>query len=162
MKQSSKDVQFCIEATKEAVDRLQQDFKEFEGNTTEIARAFVSLRSIRDELEELYKSVNKTYDLWKSDKLPSQFDAEGVPTVNLDEGFRITVSHKVFAGIKKDQKEAAYRWLRENRLGDIITDTVNSSTLSAVAKTMMEENKELDAEYFNVHVVPTTSVTRTK
>ena len=162
MKQSSNDVKFRIEATKEAVAGLQKELLEFDGNSTETARAFVALRGIRDEIEELYKSINKTYDQWKSERLPNAFEAEGVPTVNLEEGYRVTVSEKVFASIRGGKKEAAYQWLRENGLASIVTETVNSSTLSAVAKTMAEENRELDADYFHVHIVPSTSVTKTK
>ena len=162
MNQSCKDVLLHLGAAREALDTMQKELAEFDGNSIETARTFVALRQVKDEAEDIYKSINKSYEIWKGERLPNVFDAEGVPTVNLDEGFRVTVSHKVYASIKKDCKGAAYQWLRDNNLGDIITDTVNSSTLSAVAKAEMEANRELNPDYFNIHVTPSTSVTKTK
>jgi hypothetical protein len=57
-------------------------------------------------------------------------------------------------------KEAAFEWLRENGLGELITETVNASTLSAQARKMLEDGTELDADIFNVSVFPTTSITK--
>jgi len=137
--------------------------QETEGQgVVEFTRAFVALRAVKDNIEEALKPFDKFYLEVKDQKLPQAFDAAGVPSVNLEEGFRVTVAHNVRASIKKDMKDKAFDWLRENGLGDIITDTVNSSTLSALARSMGEENKELDAELFSVAIMPTTSVTRTK
>lgn len=128
----------------------------------ELARTFVQLRSVVDRLEEITKPVKDLYNKMKVERLPQVFDREGVPSVNLDEGYRVTISHKVFASIRPDKKEKAYEWLRDNKLGDLIVETVNSSTLSAAAKSMAEDNYELDQELFNVSILPNTSVTKTK
>lgn len=128
----------------------------------EVARAFVKLRHLKDRTEAVTKLVSLAYEKLKTTDLPEAFERAGVPSVSLDEGFRVTVSHKLYASIKKDMKEAAFKWLEENDLGDLITPTVNASTLSAVAKTMGEENRELDPELFSIAIVPNTSVTAVK
>lgn len=144
-------------------NELDFSLREYENETAvEMARAFVHVRRFKDELDELAKRVSKTYEEWKTVKLPQAFEKAGVPSIPLDEGYRVGVSHLVRASIKPEAREAAYEWLRSNGLGDLITNTVNSSTLSAVAKSMTEENQELDSELFNVHVLSTTSITRTK
>lgn len=124
----------------------------------ELARNFIALRSIVDRLEDVAKPLDKLYQQMKTVNLPEAFDRHGVPSVTLDEGYRVTVSHTVRASIKPDMKDAAYAWLRDNGLGDIVTETVNSSTLSAVARTVAEDNRELDSELFNVAVIPNTSI----
>lgn len=128
----------------------------------EFARAFVALRTLKDQIEESLKPFSTLFEDVKGTRLPGKFDAAGIPTVNLDEGFRVTVSHSVRASIKGATKPEAYKWLRDNGLGDLVTETVNSSTLSAVAKSMAEENRELDPELFSVAIMPNTSVTKTK
>jgi hypothetical protein len=141
---------------------LETSLKDYDtADVVEATRAFVHLRRVKDEIDELNKRFNKVYEEWKTKKIPQKFDEAGVPTVNLEEGYRVTISQLVRASVKPDQKLAAYDWLRNNGLGDIVTETINSSTLSAVAKSMAEENRELSADLFNVVVIPSTSVTRT-
>ncbi len=127
-----------------------------------VARAFVNLRDIKDAMDVVQKKLSALYEEWKTIKVPEKFENSGVPHINLDEGARVGISNKVFASLKKDQKEAAYEWLRQNKLEDLITETVNTSTLSAVAKGLAEDNMELPPELFNVAVVANTSVTRSK
>lgn len=152
-----------IGAIDQRVFDLERELTEAaDSDIVDFTRAFVALRDIRDRLDNVNKRVSKLYEDWKTTKVPGKYEQAGVPHINLDEGFRVGVSHRVFASIKKDQKEAAYQWLREHQLADLVTETVNSSTLSAVAKSMAEENLELDPELFSVAVVPNTSVVKTK
>lgn len=59
-------------------------------------------------------------------------------------------------------KEAGYWWLRCNDLGDIITETVNASTLSAVARKRLDDGFDMPEEHFNVAILPSTSITKVK
>lgn len=131
-------------------------------DVVEFTRTFVALRDVKDRIDEVQKKISSLYEEWKNVKVPEKFDKAGVPFVPLEEGFRVSVSHRVFASIKKESREAAFQWLRDNQLADLVTETVNSSTLSAVAKSMAEENRELNPDYFTVAVVANTSVTKTK
>lgn len=129
----------------------------------ELARFFVSVRQMKDHLEAEIKPFDAFYEQLAKVTLPETFDRHGVPSVTLDEGYRVQVSHAVRASIRGGvDKEAAYAWLRDNELAEIVTETVNASTLSAVAKTMAEENKELPSDLFNVAVLANTSFNRTK
>lgn len=133
-----------------------------DADVVEYTRAFVRVRGVKDRLDEVVKAFNSVYEELKTIKLPAKFEEAGVPTINLDEGFRVTVGHRLFASIKGGMKEEAYQWLRDNDLADLVTETVNASTLSAVAKSMAEENRELNEDLFSVAILPTTSVTKTK
>lgn len=129
----------------------------------ELSRFFVQVRTLKDKIEATVKPFDAFYEQLAKVTIPETFDRHGVPSVTLDEGYRVTVSHGVRASIRGGvDKEAAYRWLADNGLGDIVTRTVNASTLSAVAKTMQEENRELDADLFNVAVLANTSFNKVK
>lgn len=130
-------------------------------DVVEFARWFVMLRTLKDRIDEVTKPFNDLYTKTREVDLPAKFDEARVPSVNLDEGYRVTVAHSVRASVKGGQKEAAIAWLTANGLADIVTETINASTLSAVARSMAEENKELDPDIFAVYVQPTTSVTKT-
>lgn len=132
-----------------------------EGSITH-ARAFVELKALKDKMEAVLKPFDAAYEDMKVNKLPSVLDGDGVPSVNLEEGYRVTVVHNVRASVRGGRRDDAILWLRENGLGDLVSETINASTLSAVARTLAEDNKQLDDDIFSVHVMPTTSVTKTK
>lgn len=128
-----------------------------------LARAFVALHRLKARVDEELKPLDALYTRFKDLEVPALFETEGVPNVSLDEGYRVGVSSKFRASIKPDQKDEAYKWLKKNGLGDIITSTVNASTLSAAFKELMEEkNVEPPDAMFNIAMVPGASVTQTK
>jgi hypothetical protein len=60
-------------------------------------------------------------------------------------------------------KERGFTWLRENEHEGLITETVNSITLSAFAKEMLEVNgTELPDDIFKVGTQAYTSITKAK
>lgn len=135
----------------------------------QMARSFVVLHRMMERLDETLKPL--THDSaenpglfaeYKKKLLPEVFEVEGVPSIPLAEGFRVSVGYKYYASITKGSKDAAYQWLRENNLPDIIQPTVNASSLSAAAKDLIEnKNIDMPEDLFTVAHVPTTSVTKT-
>lgn len=151
-----------IDTLEAALSKLPDEVAEAQGaGVVELARAMVSLRGLKDRMEEALKPFETLYAKVKDIDLPQAFDTAGVPSVSIDEGFRVGVAHTIRAAVKGGMKEQAIAWLRENDLADIVSETINASTLSAVARTLGEENRELSVDFFNVHVMPTTSVTKT-
>lgn len=134
-----------------------------EAGSVPLARAFVVYHRAMERLKEDLKPVEELFRQYKEADLPEAFEQAGVTSIPLTEGFRIGVSSTTRASIREGQRAAAYDWLRQNGLGDIIGETINSSTLSSTAKTLMEQNnKELPESLFNVALMPNTSVTATK
>lgn len=134
-----------------------------------LARAYVVLYKMgelmqdRLQISDSGKAFGPIINNLKQVEVPATFEAEGVPHVSLDEGYRVGVSMVFRASIIGDKKLEAYEWLRNHKLADIITTTVNASTLSAAAKKEIEErNVEFPEEYFKIATVPTVSVTGTK
>ena len=128
----------------------------------ELSRALVVLRFLKEKIEATFEEFNDIYTNVKDVRLPEAFDRANIPNVTLDEGYRVGVSHSLRASVKANMKDSAIKWLQDNGLGDIVSQTINASTLSAVARTMAEDNKQLDETFFNIFVQPTTSVTKTK
>lgn len=134
-----------------------------------LARAYVVLHKMAEAMQDRLqisdsgKAFGPVIQKYKTVELPAVFEQEGVPHVSLDEGYRVGVSMVFRASIVSDQKLAAYQWLRDNNLADIITTTVNASTLSAAAKAEIEErNVEFPSDLFKIATLPTVSVTGTK
>lgn len=128
-----------------------------------LARAFVALHRLKDKVEGFSKGFGALFEQTQTHTVPDAFETEGVPHVPLTEGFRVTTSATLYASIKGDRKQEAWNWLRKHRLGDLITETVNASTLSAAARRMREEdNIDLPDDLFTVADLHRTSVTQTK
>jgi len=127
----------------------------------ELARAYVVLREAMETMEESLKPFQALFQRVKNVEMPQAFQTAGVPTINLEEGFRVSVVQQTRASIRPGMKEEAHRYLQNNGYGDVIQETINSATLSSLARTLQEENLELDETIFNVAIMPTTSVTKT-
>jgi hypothetical protein len=104
------------------------------------------LRELTDQVKELEgqaKTLKFKRDQIKNKLLPeameaadqTKFSVEGVGTVYL--------TNRVFAHINAADREAAYSWFRDNGHGDLIKETVHTSTLNAWAKEQLEEGGEI-------------------
>lgn len=151
------------------IDRLDILVKKTEGELDKIrlmpleeaATMYVEFRDVFDYLNVVRDRWASIKDRLSKEVLPEIFEKSAVAqSITLKSGYRVGVSYRTLASMK--DKIGAMKWLEENGLADIIQPTVNSSTLSSVAKTMAEENKSLPEEYFNVVTQPTTSVTKAK
>lgn len=141
------------------LERQYTDAKK--GGAVQMARAYVVLHRLKSRIDEILKPLDALVKTAKEADVPEAFDSEGVPTITLEEGFRITVAIRTLASIKPGQKEAAIEWLNNNEKGDIIQETINASTLSALAKELGADNIDLPEDIFTVARIPNTSVTQT-
>ena len=114
-------------------------------------------RELDDELRALKSKCGGILKDLKERDIPGKFEELGISTITVN-GYRYTKSETIRASMK--DKGAAKDWLRNNDLEDIITETVNASTLSATARTLLEEGRELPEDVFNVYVLNNTSVTK--
>lgn len=151
-----------VQAIEALMPQLSKQLAQAEkGGAITMARAFVAFHRMNDRIakESAFKAFKETFSDYKDRRVPHVFEVENVPNVPLSEGFRVQISTPWRASMKPDQKEAAYEWLHKH-YPDVIQPTVNASTLSALAKEMNEENKELPEAHFNAQQMPTTSVVK--
>lgn len=101
--------------------------------------------------------------------MPEILTAAKVKTFNTDR-FRVTKTTKLMASVNPDAgfhtegefagQPKAWDWLRENGHDALIKPTVNASSLSAVAKEMIENGSELPEDLFRVHTKEAISITK--
>jgi hypothetical protein len=111
-----------------------------------------------ESVDAALSDIKKRIDFAKEVSLPQRFDDEQVKTFNTDK-FRVTKTSRVFASILPEVKDEAFQWLEENEFGSLIKPTVNASSLSAAAKELMENGKELPEDYFRCHMKNGVSIT---
>lgn len=124
----------------------------------ELIRYFDQFRKAADMFSTAKKAVTELHDKLSRDMIPDAMLAAGVKTVNVVGVGRVTISHRYSCSMI--DKEQAMQWLKNNKHGDLVIETVNSSTLAAFSKSLLqEEGKELPASLFKVGTSPYTSIT---
>ena len=112
-------------------------------------------------LEKAVSGVKGRVSYAKEVSMPVRMDADKVKTFNTDR-YRVTRTARVFASILSDKVQSAYEWLRKHQYDALIKETVNSSSLSAAAKELMESGRELPEDLFRVHLKDGVSITKKK
>ncbi len=138
---------------KEQIELRLAEMTKGDRPVSELARCFINIRAANGEIADAIKELADLDAKFKDFTLPEAFEREGVKsfTTDTDPPYRVTISTRFMASIKEGMKDEAFAWLRKQKMGDIIIEVVNASTLSATGKAMLEEGKELSETYFNTH-----------
>ena len=80
-----------------------------------------------EEIEAKLKNLKKSRDVISGDIIPTMMSEMGLAELKLHDGSHLKVSTSYRATITEANKEAAFNWLRENGLGDIIKNEISVS-----------------------------------
>ncbi len=128
----------------------------------EVIDTLVPFEDAVEELDTRLKTLKAHVSMAREVLLPERMDADESKTVTTETGHRVTRTGRIFASIITSKMEQAYAWLRNNELGPLIKETVNSSSLSAAAKELIENGKELPEDLFRTHTKDGVSITKKK
>ena len=108
----------------------QQDAMKKTGNIQSLADQVERLEACDkrlEELEALLKNLKKSRDVISGDIIPTMMSEMGLAELKLHDGSHLKVSTSYRATITEANKEAAFNWLRNNGLGDIIKNEISVS-----------------------------------
>ena len=142
-----------------AIDAEGEMEKVIKCDTPTVLSLLQEIRHYDENLKYLKSRFGELHKRMKEEIVPKKFTEQGVSSMTVN-GYRFTVSASSRTSIQKDKKDAAYDWLRDNGLEDLITETVNSSTLSATARDLMSEGVDLPDDVFNIYSFDNTSITK--
>jgi hypothetical protein len=121
-----KDQTDVLSQTKD-INRLATKVKDLQGLENEITA-----------LEERLKNTKRDLAVISEDVIPTMMAEMGLTQLKLMDGSAVNVKTFYGASISIKNREAAYKWLRDNGLGDIIKNNVT------VSFGMNEDNKAVD------------------
>ena len=110
-----KDQTDVLSKTKD-INRLATKVKDLQGLENEI-----------EALEEKLKHTKRDLETLSGDVIPTMMAEMGLTQLKLMDGSSVDVKPYYAANITVKNREAAYKWLRENDLGDIIKNDVTVS-----------------------------------
>jgi hypothetical protein len=119
----------------------QQDAMKKTENIQSLADQVEKLESLQKRLElqeENIKNTKKQMDHLSGEVIPTMMSEMGLSELKLQDGSHLKVATSYKASITEANKEAAFNWLRDNGLGDIIKNEI------LVAFGRNEDNKAAD------------------
>ena len=87
----------------------------------------VKLKLLEDQLLEKLKELKRHIELVSGEVIPTMMQEMNISTLKLADGSSVEVKPVYGASITTANKEAAYTWLRENGLGDLIKNEITVS-----------------------------------
>lgn len=129
---------------------------------TMVAHLYAAVRKVDEALDEVNEKLDSFSSEMKITVVPMAFGDGDSRSVTMADGGRVGLTTRTAASIRAGRKEPAYAWLRAEGHGDIISETVNASTLGSLARDLMKDLKELPEEDFNVLVRQEATYTRGK
>lgn len=106
-------------------------------------RAFDVVEQQLEEITAQVKKLQAEYDYLRLVKIPDLFDENDPPLKNLSfQGLgRVQLTGDIYCSVRKENKEKLHTWLDETGRADLITPTVNASTLKAVIKNLIKQGE---------------------
>ena len=111
-------------------EKDQEEVLDRTTNLKSLADQVKSLRNLEDQLkidEELLKNKKRDLEKISGEIIPTLLGEMGLASLKLADGSAIEVKQYYAANISVKNREAAYNWLRENGLGDIIKNDITVS-----------------------------------
>jgi hypothetical protein len=108
----------------------QQDAMKKTSNIQSLADQVERLEAMQQQLEiqeDAIKEKKKQIQHISGEVIPTMMSEMGLAELKLHDGSHLKVSTSYRATITEANKEAAYNWLRENGLGDIIKNEISVS-----------------------------------
>ena len=113
------------------LDDLEQDQKELieKSDIQTLANFCLELQAYENEIAEMEQKIKdrkEKADKISSEIIPNLLAEQGLASLKLADGSAVDVKKTYSCTIKKDSLDAAYTWLRDQGLGDIIKNEVSA------------------------------------
>ena len=116
------------------IDQILTDQEEQINVTDDGIQTIAVLAEAQMDLEEQIEEINNQLKVLKEkhrrvseEQLPEALQEAGISEFKLKNGTKVSTSTYYSARITPDNKEKAFKWLRDNRFADLIKNTVSVS-----------------------------------
>jgi hypothetical protein len=137
------------------------EFTQYDDLTlNQLISAMATLSKAKEDAEDVLKRINAEYDFLRITKIPTKMEDEGVDRISITGVGRVSLTADMHVSVKADMKEKFYEWLHDNGRENLITETVNASTLKAAVKQMYKAGEEVPEDLLNVSPFTRASITK--
>lgn len=128
--------------------------------TLEIIKAMSEKQAEKEAAEDRLKEIDKEYDFIRLNLIPSRFEEEGIEGMKVGGVGRVSLTGDMCVSLVKEHKDEAYQFFRDLNMGDLIQETINSSTLKAAIKGLIKKGEEIPENLVKVTPFTRASITR--
>jgi hypothetical protein len=128
--------------------------------TLDLLREFKAAKDFKEACDLLSKESGRLYDYLRLALVPERFEEDGISNMKVDGVGRVQLAGDLYAGVIKGKEDQAFEWLDDNGRGDLVKKTVNSSSIKAVLKKMLESGEEIPAELFKAEPFTRASIVK--
>lgn len=137
------DEPMVINPAKLAVDVLA-DPERYRGMTlVEAVEVMNDLRKHTEDQKKIKATAQKAFDFMRLTVVPETMDDEGIENIRVADVGRVNLQSDMHVAVKKADRGALHDWMDENGYEDLVTDTINGSTLKAWCKERLIQGEEL-------------------
>lgn len=128
----------------------------------EVADIFIQIEEAAARLDDANKAFQSLLSFTREVSLPERMDEEMTKSFSSSSDDQVVRTSRTFASILSGKTDDAFKWLRDNGYASLIKETVNSSSLSAAAKELIENGMELPDDLFGLHIKNGVSIRKAK
>jgi len=127
----------------------------------ELVDKIKKLTELKQEREEKKQELQELENLIRSleEEINAAMLEQGISNLKIDGIGTAYVASRLYASVRKADVDRAVEWLKEIGIGDISTRTINTSTLSAIVKDLLDEGKPIP-DFVNYYVKNTVNIRR--
>lgn len=126
----------------------------------DLAREMAEVEKVKDYVKMLSSFINAEYDVIRLELLPQKMEEAGLENMKVENLGRVNLTGDMYVSIRAGEFEEFAKWLKKRKLGDLVQETINSSTLKAFVTRRMADNKDVPRELLNVTPYTRASITR--
>lgn len=126
----------------------------------ELGLAMKELDNVISSLDRILKDHKKAREQITDFIVPEKMNADGISTINLKGIGRFSIRDELRVSAKGDKKQDLQVWLEENGYEELISTTINSSTLKAFVKERMVAGEDYPDEFLNIHMFERATLTK--
>ena len=132
------------------------------GDVRQLADLMLATEAVLEDLSERKTRVQALYDKVRLNLLPEAMQANGdIRSVNFEDIGRVTLTADMYVSAPGEAKVELYGWLVANGFSDLITETVNASTLKAWVSKRVKSGETIP-EMVKITPFQRASITRAK
>ena len=114
----------------------------------QLAVMFKALRELYETADAVKKEFGKLFDWFRFTYIPDSYDEIGITSSKVPGLGRLALQDDIRVSILDQQ--AVFMWLEENDMNDMVTETVNSSSLKSMIRRRMKAGEEVPDDLFKV------------
>jgi hypothetical protein len=142
-----------------AVEGFNVESLDFDSlDLVQLAQFQADIKELHEKLDSHKSAVGKVYDYVRTHAVPMKMDEEGVESITVQGVGRVSLTSDIY--LKINNKEASFEWLAENGHEDLISETVNASSLKALIRRMLRDGIEIPEDVYQVTPFSRATITK--